>query len=50
MPLPALRPGWLLVSNRYSLISAGTETVARLLGLGKLNADGRVLKEALVEQ
>jgi predicted dehydrogenase/NADPH:quinone reductase-like Zn-dependent oxidoreductase len=24
-PLPALRPGWLLVANRCSLISAGTE-------------------------
>jgi len=25
VPAPALRPGWLLVSNRFSLISAGTE-------------------------
>ncbi len=25
VPAPALRPGWLLVANRFSLISAGTE-------------------------
>jgi predicted dehydrogenase/threonine dehydrogenase-like Zn-dependent dehydrogenase len=25
VPLPALRPGWVLVANRWSLISAGTE-------------------------
>jgi len=25
VPTPVLRPGWLLVANRYSLISAGTE-------------------------
>jgi len=23
--MPALRPGWVLVANRYSLLSAGTE-------------------------
>ncbi len=25
VPAPALRPGWVLVANRFSLISAGTE-------------------------
>jgi hypothetical protein len=25
VPRPSLRPGWVLVANRYSLISAGTE-------------------------
>ncbi len=25
VPVPALRPGWVLVANRYSVISAGTE-------------------------
>src|SRR5437763_15612381 len=25
VPLPQLKPGWILVENRYSLISAGTE-------------------------
>lgn len=32
VPLPALRPGWLLVANRYSLISAGTERSKVVLG------------------
>lgn len=35
VPPPALRPGWLLVSNRYSLLSAGTER--RKLDLGSKN-------------
>jgi len=31
-PPPALRPGWLLVANRYSLISAGTERTKVVTG------------------
>jgi predicted dehydrogenase/threonine dehydrogenase-like Zn-dependent dehydrogenase len=31
-PSPALRPGWLLVANRYSLISAGTERTKVVTG------------------
>ncbi len=31
-PPPALRPGWVLVANRYSLISAGTERTKMLTG------------------
>jgi predicted dehydrogenase/threonine dehydrogenase-like Zn-dependent dehydrogenase len=41
-PLPALRPGWVLVANRFSLISAGTERSKLELGsknlLGKARA------------
>jgi predicted dehydrogenase/threonine dehydrogenase-like Zn-dependent dehydrogenase len=32
VPAPALRPGWVLVSNRFSLISAGTERSRVQLG------------------
>ncbi len=32
VPSPALRPGWLLVANRYSLISAGTERTKIVTG------------------
>jgi predicted dehydrogenase/threonine dehydrogenase-like Zn-dependent dehydrogenase len=35
-PLPALRPGWLLVANRASLISAGTERSKIELGAKNL--------------
>jgi predicted dehydrogenase/threonine dehydrogenase-like Zn-dependent dehydrogenase len=31
-PSPALRPGWLLVANRFSLISAGTERTKVAMG------------------
>jgi predicted dehydrogenase/threonine dehydrogenase-like Zn-dependent dehydrogenase len=35
-PLPTLRSGWLLVANRYSLISAGTERTKVELGAKNL--------------
>src|SRR5688500_5727085 len=35
-PLPDLRPGWVLVRNRYSLISAGTERSKLELGVKSL--------------
>jgi predicted dehydrogenase/threonine dehydrogenase-like Zn-dependent dehydrogenase len=41
-PIPVLRPGWVLVANRFSLISAGTERSKLELGskslLGKARA------------
>ena len=32
VPAPALRPGWVLVANRFSLISAGTERTKVVTG------------------
>jgi predicted dehydrogenase len=48
-PLPVRRPGWLLVANRYSLISAGTERSKLELGsknlLGKARARPDLLRK-----
>jgi hypothetical protein len=41
VPLPALRPGWVLVANRASLISAGTERSKVELGGKSLLAKAR---------
>jgi predicted dehydrogenase len=49
-PLPAARAGWLLVANRYSLISAGTERSKLELGskslLGKARARPDLVRKA----
>jgi predicted dehydrogenase len=49
-PLPVLRPGWLLVANHYSLISAGTERSKLELGskslLGKAQARPDLVRKA----
>jgi predicted dehydrogenase/threonine dehydrogenase-like Zn-dependent dehydrogenase len=40
-PLPVLRPGWVLVANRFSLISAGTERSKLELGSKSLFGKAR---------
>ena len=46
-PLPALRPGWLLVANRASLISAGTERTKIELGAKNLAQKARARPDLL---
>ena len=50
-PRPQLRPGWLLVQNRYSLISAGTERSKVELGakslIGKARARPDLARKAV---
>jgi len=41
VPMPALRPGWVLVANRYSLLSAGTERSKVELGQKNLLGKAR---------
>ena len=41
VPAPTLRPGWLLVANRYSLISAGTERTKIVTGQKNLAQKAR---------
>ena len=41
VPTPTCRPGWLLVANRASLISAGTEKM--LTGLASANLAGKAM-------
>jgi predicted dehydrogenase/threonine dehydrogenase-like Zn-dependent dehydrogenase len=41
VPPPALRPGWVLVANRYSLISAGTERTKIVTGQKSLAQKAR---------
>lgn len=46
-PLPALRAGWLLVANRASLISAGTERTKMELGAKNLAQKARARPDLL---
>jgi predicted dehydrogenase/threonine dehydrogenase-like Zn-dependent dehydrogenase len=46
-PLPALRPGWLLVANSVSLISAGTERTKMELGAKNLAQKARARPDLL---
>ena len=48
-PLPALRPGWVLVQNRASLISAGTERSKVVMGQKSLAQKARARPD-LVKQ
>jgi predicted dehydrogenase/NADPH:quinone reductase-like Zn-dependent oxidoreductase len=48
-PLPALRPGWVLVANRASLISAGTERTKIELGAKNLVQKARARPDLLMK-